>query len=194
MKVKAWRSQSCVIAGWTGGRGRRTNQLGALILAVLDNGRLVHCGQVGTGFNDTTLRALNAQLGPLEINHCPLEPTPQTSEPATWVRPELVCEVRFTEWTREGILRHPSFRTLRPDQGVSDCSRELVGAVATAGVLSSREPLRLGSAEPAPPRDATPAAPHAPTHPAHAVLDTPGPEPQLGRAGCASDGVVSGRP
>jgi bifunctional non-homologous end joining protein LigD len=162
VKIKSWRSQSCVIAGYTAGRGRRTNELGALILAVLDNGRLVHCGQVGTGFNNALLRALKAQLGPLEIDHCPLEPTPKTSEPATWVQPQLVCEVQFTEWTREGILRHPAFRTLRPDQRVEDCVRETVGAEATARV-----------------RGATRAAPRAPSRRAHAALDTHGPEPPV---------------
>jgi bifunctional non-homologous end joining protein LigD len=182
VKIKSWRSQSCVIAGYTAGRGRRTNQLGALILAVLDNGRLVHCGQVGTGFNNKTLRDLKARLGLLEIDHCPLETTPKTSEPATWVQPQLVCEVQFTEWTREGILRHPAFRTMRPDQRVEDCDRGSVGAEATARVLSPRGPLRPGfrkPAEPAPPRDATRAAPHAPPRPAPAVLDTTGPEPPL---------------
>ncbi len=136
VKIKSWRSQSCVIAGYTAGRGRRTNQLGALILAVLDNGRLVHCGQVGTGFNNAMLRDLKAQLGPLEIDHCPLEPTPKTSEPATWVQPQLVCEVQFTEWTREGILRHPAFRTMRPDQGVEDCTRETIIDSARAAAVA----------------------------------------------------------
>ncbi len=180
VKIKSWRSQSCMIAGYTAGRGRRTSQLGALILAVLDNGRLVHCGQVGTGFTDKTLRDLRTRLGPLEIDHCPLETTPKTSEPATWVQPRLVCEVQFTEWTREGILRHPAFRTLRPDQGVEDCVRESVGAEAPAQLLSPRGSVGSGFGEPAgaaPPRDATRAAPHAPARDRPAVLDTTGSEP-----------------
>ena len=125
VKIKSWLSQSCVIAGYTAGRGRRSNQLGALILAVLDGTRLVHCGQVGTGFDDKTLRDLRERLRPLEVPRCPLEVTPKTSEPATWVNPELVCEVRFAGWTRDGILRHPAYRTLRPDQRPEDCTREL---------------------------------------------------------------------
>jgi bifunctional non-homologous end joining protein LigD len=124
VKIKSWRGQSCVIAGYTAGRGRRTNQLGALILAVLDGTRLVHCGQVGTGFDEKTLRDLRDRLKPLEVATCPLDVTPKTSEPATWVTPELVCEVRFTGWTRDNILRHPAYRTLRPDQTVADCTRE----------------------------------------------------------------------
>ena len=124
VKIKSWRSQSCVIVGYTAGRGRRSNQLGALILAVFDNGRLVHCGQVGTGFDDKTLRDLKERLRPLVVDVCPLDTVPKTSEPATWVKPELVCEVRFSEWTREGMLRHPAFRTLRPDQRIEDTFRE----------------------------------------------------------------------
>ena len=71
VKIKSWLGQSCVIAGYTAGRGRRTNQLGALILAVLDGNRLVHCGQVGTGFDDKTLRDLKTRLHPLEVAKMP---------------------------------------------------------------------------------------------------------------------------
>jgi bifunctional non-homologous end joining protein LigD len=126
VKIKSWRSQSCVIVGYTAGRGRRSNQLGALILAVLDGGRLVHCGQVGTGFDDKMLRDLKDRLRPLETKASPLDKPPKTSEPATWVKPEIVCEVRFAGWTRDGILRHPAFRTLRPDQTVEDTTREIL--------------------------------------------------------------------
>ena len=128
VKIKSWLTQSCVIAGYTAGRGRRSNQLGALILAVLDGGHLVHCGQVGTGFDDRTLQDLRDRLRPLEVRTCQLEIVPKTSEPATWVKPELVCEVRFADWTRDGILRHPAYRTLRPDQRPEDCTRERAAA------------------------------------------------------------------
>jgi bifunctional non-homologous end joining protein LigD len=141
VKIKSWLSQSCVVAGYTAGRGRRTNQLGALILAVLDGNRLVHCGQVGTGFDDKTLRDLKDRLRPLEVKTCPLDPPPKTSEPATWVKPELVCEVRFAGWTRDGILRHPAFRTLRLDQRPEDCTRETIlpaNAVKTSEGEKSR--------------------------------------------------------
>ncbi|MFZ0127885.1 MAG: non-homologous end-joining DNA ligase [Candidatus Dormiibacterota bacterium] len=125
VKIKSWLSQSCVIVGYTAGRGRRANQLGALILAVRDGGHLVHCGQVGTGFDDKTLRDIRDRLRPLEVKTCPLDVTPKTAEPATWVKPELVCEVRFAGWTRDGILRHPAYRTLRLDQRPEDTVREV---------------------------------------------------------------------
>ncbi len=145
VKIKSWRSQSCVIAGYTAGRGKRSNQLGALILAIADGKRLVHCGQVGTGFDEKTLRELKDRLAPLIVATCPLDTTPRTAEPATWVKPELVCEVRFSEWTRDGILRHPAFRTLRPDQRPEDCFREQPltppeKALANQGAARTRDP------------------------------------------------------
>jgi bifunctional non-homologous end joining protein LigD len=124
VKVKAWQTQSCVIAGWTGGRGRRSEQLGALILAVHDGADLVHCGQVGTGFNERTLRDLRRRLDGLVVEKSALHTVPRTSEPATWVRPELVCEVRHAGWTRQGILRHPAYLGLRDDIAPQDCVRE----------------------------------------------------------------------
>jgi bifunctional non-homologous end joining protein LigD len=146
VKIKSWLSQSCVIVGYTAGRGRRSNQLGALILAVLDGGRLVHCGQVGTGFDDKTLRDLRDRLRPLEVKTCPLALTPKTAEPATWVKPELVCEVRFAGWTRDSILRHPAYRTLRLDQRPEDCFREVF--LKTEQAQTPRPPREGAAATP----------------------------------------------
>src|SRR5262249_33250297 len=115
LKVKAWKTQTCVVIGYTSGQGRRREHIGALILAVMRDGVLSHCGQVGTGFDERMLRTLRARLDGLRIDAAPVQPAPQTAEPATWVRPELVCEVRFNEWTTAGILRHPAFVGLRTD-------------------------------------------------------------------------------
>lgn len=124
VKVKAWQTQSCVIGGWTGGRGRRAKQLGALILGVHEGDRLLHCGQVGTGFDETMLRSLHNRLGGLVTDQCAFSPIPRTSEPASWVRPELVGEVRHAGWTKQGILRHPAFVGLRDDVPAASCARE----------------------------------------------------------------------
>ena len=148
VKIKSWLSQSCVIVGYTAGRGRRANQLGALILAVLDGGHLVHCGQVGTGFDDKTLRDIRDRLRPLEVKTCPLDVAPKTAEPATWVKPELVCEVRFAGWTRDGILRHPAYRTLRLDQRPEDTVREVFLKIR-AGQPAPRPPRERAKATPA---------------------------------------------
>ena len=124
LKIKAWHTQSCVIVGYTAGQGRRKEHLGALILAVQGPDGLVPCGQVGTGFDDKTLRMLLADLSKLRVDTSPLRVPPRTTEPATWVRPELVCEVRHAGWTSAGILRHPAYIGLRPDLTPADCVRE----------------------------------------------------------------------
>ena len=152
VKVKAWQTQSCVIAGWTGGRGRRSEQLGALILAVNDGADLVHCGQVGTGFNERTLADLRRRLDALVVEKSALHTVPRTSEPATWVRPELVCEVRHAGWTKQGILRHPAYLGLREDIAPRDCMREeraqvdaVVAVASTAVDDAPRKQRRAGA-------------------------------------------------
>lgn len=124
VKVKAWNTQDCVVAGWTEGRNSR-GDLGALVLGVYDDERLVHVGQAGSGLDRDMIRALLKQLQPLRTT-TPLfdAGTPHTDQPATWVKPELVCEVRFTEWTSSGTLRHPTFLRMRPDVAPKDCVRE----------------------------------------------------------------------
>jgi bifunctional non-homologous end joining protein LigD len=121
VKVKAWHTQSCVIAGYTAGQGKRKEHLGALILAVMRDGELKHCGQVGTGFDEKMLRRIRQSLEPLVIERSALRPAPRTTEPATWVTPQLCCEVRFAGWTNAGILRHPAFTGLRPELLPADC-------------------------------------------------------------------------
>jgi len=138
VKVKSWNTQDCVIAGWTSGRGGRGG-LGALVLGVYDHGRLVHVGQAGSGLDTAMLRTLLDKLEKLRTAHSPFDgPPPHTDEPATWVKPELACEVRFTEWTSSGTLRHPTFLRMRPDVAPKDCIRErpldssaVIGAVST---------------------------------------------------------------
>src|ERR1700694_3165947 len=124
LKIKAWHAQSCVIVGYTAGQGRRKEHLGALILAVQGPDGLVHCGQVGTGFDDKTLRMLLTELSNRRVEASPLQVTPRTAEPATWVRPELVCAVRHAGWTCAGILRPPAALGLRTDLTPADCVRE----------------------------------------------------------------------
>jgi bifunctional non-homologous end joining protein LigD len=140
VKVKAWHTQSCVIAGWTGGRGRRTEQLGALILGVYDGDDLLHCGQVGTGFNESTLRDLRKRLDALVTDRPAFRIAPRTSEPATWVRPELVCEVRHAGWTKQGILRHPAYLGLREDVAPHDSVREEAAPVDAVLAVADAAP------------------------------------------------------
>ena len=128
-KVKAWQTQDCVIVGFTAGRGRRTEHIGALVLAVNTHAGLVHCGQVGTGFDEAMLRRLRVELGALESPSPALAKAPRPAEPVTWVRPELVCRVRHAGWTKQGILRHPAFVGMRTDIDPASVVREDAQAV-----------------------------------------------------------------
>lgn len=126
IKVKHARMQEVVVVGWTPGQGRRRGSLGALLLAVPRDGELRYAGKVGTGFNDAALEDLTDRLAPLERASAPMAgtlPSRQVAD-AHWVEPKLVGEVTFTEWTREGRLRHPSWRGLRPDKSPGDVSLE----------------------------------------------------------------------
>ena len=114
-KVKLVRRLSAVVGGWTVPRGLRRG-FGALILGQYDReGRLVHVGQVGTGFSDADITRLAKQLATLATPTCPFAVRPTALAKAQWVTPVLVAEVAFMEWTQEGRLRHPIFLGLRAD-------------------------------------------------------------------------------
>jgi bifunctional non-homologous end joining protein LigD len=124
LKIKCGRRQEFVVVGYTDPQGSRTG-FGALLLAVHDDdGRLVFSGQVGTGFTEDALRDLTSLLMDRETTACPLSETPRELKSAHWVRPDLVAEVEFTEWTGEGRLRHPSFKGLRLDKPAGEVRRE----------------------------------------------------------------------
>ena len=115
VKIKAFRSMECVIGGWTAGQGGRTKTLGALLLGVYRDGKLQPVGHVGTGFDERTLRDLLKILEEHESPTSPFATQPRTNQPARWCLPELVCEVEYVEITRDGTLRHPTYRGLRAD-------------------------------------------------------------------------------
>jgi len=126
VKVKVRLRQEFVIGGWQPGEGGRQGQLGSLLVGVYENGALRYCGKVGTGFTMRELARLGEILAPLDIDASPFEPPPPPpiARVARWVRPELVAEVEFGEWTSEGILRHPSYLGLRDDKAATDVVRE----------------------------------------------------------------------
>jgi bifunctional non-homologous end joining protein LigD len=127
IKVKCFRTQEVIIGGWTAGRGERTGSLGSLLLGVFDQeGALRYAGKVGTGFDAATRDALIALLGPLAADTSPFVDRLPPTERATahFVRPEIVGEVRFGEWTADGRLRHPSWRGLRTDKAPFEVVRE----------------------------------------------------------------------
>jgi bifunctional non-homologous end joining protein LigD len=122
-KLKCTASQELVIGGWTEPTRSRVG-LGALLVGYYDDGtRLRYAGKVGTGFTNRLLRQLHEELLAREVPDSPFF-DPIREKTAHWVRPDLVGEVAFTEWTGDGRLRHPSFQGLRPDKAAPDVRRE----------------------------------------------------------------------
>jgi bifunctional non-homologous end joining protein LigD len=125
-KVKNVRTQTVVIGGWKPGEGRRAATIGSLLLGVQEDGGLVFAGHVGTGFSDRVLDELTGRLRRLERKTSPFatEVPREHARHAHWVTPTLVGEVGFGEWTRDGRMRHPSWRGLRTDVAPEDVVRE----------------------------------------------------------------------
>lgn len=130
-KVKVRRRQEMVVGGWLPGEGGRAGRLGALLVGyheVADDGRpLRFAGRVGTGFTEAELGRLAALLGPLATDVCPFDPPPPRADlvrGARWVRPDLVAELAFAEWTDDGRLRHPSYLGLRTDKPAGEVTRD----------------------------------------------------------------------
>ena len=124
-KLKVLQEQEFVIGGWTEPRHTRS-RFGALLLGVYDGkaGALVYTGHTGTGFNQAELERVWKLLVPREIAKSPFSERVKTNEPAHWVEPELVAQVRFTEWTADAKLRHPVYLGLRDDKRPQDVRRE----------------------------------------------------------------------
>jgi bifunctional non-homologous end joining protein LigD len=124
IKLKCGLRQEFVIGGYTDPQGSRTG-IGSLLLGVHDkDGNLKYAGNVGTGFNEQVLRDLRGQLDTLHANTNPFAPDADIPRKAHWVKPELVCEVAFGEWTRGGRIRHSVFHGLRDDKPASAITRE----------------------------------------------------------------------
>jgi DNA ligase D-like protein (predicted ligase) len=121
-KMKCSARQELVIGGWTDPSGARTG-FGALLVGYYDGPDLVYAGKVGTGFDERTLRSLHDRLRTLATSDAPFVDPPR-DRTAHWIRPELVAEIAFTEWTRDGRLRHPSFLALREDKSAREVTRE----------------------------------------------------------------------
>ncbi|HKY72775.1 MAG TPA: DNA ligase D [Nitrospira sp.] len=125
LKVKCEQRQEFVIGGFTEPAGSRQG-FGALLVGFYEDGRLRYAGKVGTGFSESLLKTLYASLVSLERTSPPFVNPPRGSDAkgAHWVAPKLVAEIRFSEWTQEGILRQPSFQGLRTDKPASAIGRE----------------------------------------------------------------------
>jgi bifunctional non-homologous end joining protein LigD len=136
IKLKLQQRQEAIIGGYTSPRGSRRH-FGALLLGYYQNQKLLFAGKVGTGFDDKLLRELHARFEPLAIETCPFANLPEDrtarhgqgltlgeTNKCHWLRPLLVCEVEFAQWTRDGKLRQPVFLGLRDDKSPAEVIRE----------------------------------------------------------------------
>ncbi|MGH9174346.1 MAG: non-homologous end-joining DNA ligase, partial [Vicinamibacterales bacterium] len=136
-KLKIQHQDEFIVGGWTEPKGARS-RFGSLILGRYDDARrLVHAGDVGTGFTATELERLWKMLKSLEIDACPFHVKPKTLGRPHWVKPQLIVQVRYTEWTDDGRLRHPAYLGLRDDK----MPEEVIGSSASAAKGRSGETL-----------------------------------------------------
>jgi bifunctional non-homologous end joining protein LigD len=123
IKFKCQRRQEFVIGGYTDPQGSR-GHFGALHLGLYEGPRLAYVSKVGTGFDDAGLRSVWEALQPLARATSPFDAGTPTGRGHHWVEPKLVCDVRFTDWTADGGIRHPTFMGLRTDKRPEECRRE----------------------------------------------------------------------
>lgn len=115
LKFKFQNTQEAVILGYLSPEGSR-HYFGSLALGMYEGSELIYIGNCGTGFNEQSLKDVHSQMVPLETKHKPIKEKIHKEKNVTWVKPELVCEVVFSEWTEDGNLRHPVFKGLRIDK------------------------------------------------------------------------------
>jgi DNA ligase D-like protein (predicted ligase) len=125
LKFKCEAGQELVIGGFTAPQGARTG-FGALLVGHFDGDALIYAGKVGTGFDEATLADLHERMSALARDDPPFA-DPPPDDAITWVEPELVAEIGFTEWTEDGKLRHPRYLGLRRDKAPKDVVREDAG-------------------------------------------------------------------
>jgi bifunctional non-homologous end joining protein LigD len=135
IKIKLYQQGSFVVGGYTLPGGERKH-LGALLVGIYQGGKLRFAGRIGTGFTEKLLKLLSVELNKIAVNHCPFDNLPATGrgldpgltaaemKRCVWVKPIVVCEVKFTEWTRDDRLRHPVFLGLRDDKNATEVVRE----------------------------------------------------------------------
>jgi bifunctional non-homologous end joining protein LigD len=122
-KLKLAVRQEFVVGGFTASDAER-RAFGALVVGYHDRGRLVYAGRVGTGFSEAELSRLAARLRSIQRSACPFAEEPRLDEPATWVDPRIVVDVRFNHWTEAGKVRWPRFLAVREDKRPEEVVRE----------------------------------------------------------------------
>lgn len=140
-KLKIVHEQEFVVGGWTDSRttGR---PFGALLLGYYNDGDLVYAGHTGSGFNQRELERVFRLLKPLETDTSPFKSRPRTNERPHWTRPSLVAQLKFTEWTDDGLLRHPIYLGMRDDVKPESVRREKEPTLHQKSARVEREPVR----------------------------------------------------
>lgn len=123
MKIKTEKRQEAIICGFTAPRGAR-DQFGSLVLGMYKKDVLTFVGHAGTGFDRQSLAAIHRKLMKLKQPECPFAKVPKTNDVVTWVKPELICEVKFSQWTTDKQMRHPVFMGLREDKTPKQVTQE----------------------------------------------------------------------
>ena len=124
LKVKTVMRSEVVVGGYTEPRGSRSH-FGALVVGLYRDRQLHYVAHVGGGFNQRTLGQIYKAMQPLQTKPSPFVDAPKTNEPVQWLKPKLVAEVKFSEWTADRRLRHPVFIGLREDKKPGDCRFEI---------------------------------------------------------------------
>jgi bifunctional non-homologous end joining protein LigD len=139
LKIKNHNTQEAIIAGYTAPRGSR-EFFGALILGIYMGKKLKYIGHTGTGFTSATLKEVYDMLKPLKRDNSPFDKKVVVNSPVTWVDPVLVCAIKFTEITQEGILRHPVFLGLRIDKSAEETNTLDAKARTTTTKTKTQKP------------------------------------------------------
>ncbi|MDQ3839079.1 MAG: DNA ligase D [Thermoproteota archaeon] len=145
LKIKHIKTQDCIVIGYTRGEGNREYYFGSLLLAIYDpnTNKLRFVGHTGSGFDFVQLDEVYSKLKAMSIEKCPVDYVPYTNRDPIWIRPELVAEIKFSDWTEEKIMRAPIFLRFREDKATKDCLIE--GERPTEKVLE--EPANEGKSK-----------------------------------------------
>ena len=143
LKIKHIKTQDCVVIAYTRGEGNRESYFGSLLLTIYDpnTDKLRFVGHTGSGFDFVQLDKVYTRLKAMKVEKCPIDYVPYTNRDPTWIRPELVAEVKFSDWTDEKIMRAPIFLRFREDKDPKDCLIE--GERPTEKVLE--KPVKEGN-------------------------------------------------
>ena len=137
LKIKNSKTQDCVVIGYTKGEGARDRYFGSLVLAVYSSKekKLKFAGHAGTGFDDETLNLVYSKMKSEKIDSMPVDKVAYLNRETTWLNPILIAEVKFSEWTKDGVLRAPVFLRLREDKKPEECVTEADNPVKTSPVV-----------------------------------------------------------